>query len=366
MLFAGVMSGTSCDGIDVALVDLAQGIKLIATDYQPYPEHIKKQLLAVITNQPVAIAALSQLDAELGHLYASAINKLLLTSEIKADAITAIGLHGQTVFHQVKIDSKDRHANTIQLGSAAITAQQTGILTVANFRQMDLAHGGQGAPLAPVLHRQMFYQPGKQTVVLNLGGIANITLLNDDGVIGFDTGPASCLMDEYIQAQQTLTYDKSGQWAAQGEVNPSLLQALLTENYFSEPYPKSTGRELFNSQWLKKFLSRYTIEPVDIQRTLLQLTVDSIAMGIAQTKHKIDEVVVCGGGVHNLLLMNELSNKLDCPVRSSEQYKINPDFVEAVLMAWLAQQNIEQNLLDLRSITGVKTPLIYGVQHQPV
>lgn len=366
MRYIGIMSGTSCDGIDVVLVDFNHGFELIATGFEPFPDSVKQELLSVIANQAVCIQSLGQLDAKLGHLYAQAANNLLNSNKLDAESITAIGLHGQTIYHQAEKNPSEMLCNTLQLGSAAITAQLTGIITVANFRQMDLAHGGQGAPLAPILHQQLFKQADKQVVVLNLGGIANITLLNNEGVLGFDTGPASCLMDEFINAHQGLPFDQSGQWAQQGKVNQALLNDLCNESYLSQPFPKSTGRELFNLKWLQSKLCNHPdILPVDIQRTLLQFTVASVAMGIEQTGQVIDEVVVCGGGTHNIMLFEQLAEKLDCPVFSSEHYGINPDYIEAMLMAWLAQQNINQNKLDLRSITGTQMPLIYGVMHNP-
>lgn len=370
MLFIGVMSGTSCDGVDVVIVDINDKqpakIKLLATLTSAYPVSIKQTTLKLIANQPLPISVISQLDAQLGHFYATVINDLMDSHGIEKSQVTAIGLHGQTVHHHPYTAKNHLTANTIQLGSAAITAQQTGVLTVANFRQMDVAHGGQGAPLAPVLHQQLFKQPGKVVAVLNFGGIANLTLLDGDDVLGFDTGPASCLMDEYIQAQQQLPFDESGQWAEQGAVNEVLLKRLLSHQYFSLTFPKSTGRELFNLEWLQQHLKVIDlVDPVDIQRTLLQFTVESVALGLEQTKVAVDTLVVCGGGVHNTLLMQQLQLRVNCEVLSSAELDLNPDFIEATLMAWLARENISQRFLNLASITGCQTPHVYGVQYQP-
>ena len=369
MLFVGVMSGTSCDGVDVVVVDLngegATTAKVLAAKTTRYPEAIKQPLLELIADQPVPISVISQLDAQLGYFYAAAINDLLALHSITNDQITAIGLHGQTICHQPPSATNSLLSNTLQLGSAAITAQSTNITTVANFRQMDVAYGGQGAPLAPVLHQQLFSQTDHVVAVLNLGGIANITLLNGDEVIGFDTGPASCLMDAHIQAEKNLTFDDKGQWAKQGVVATELLRKMLSDEYFNLSYPKSTGRELFNMNWLKQHLNGHQVNATDVQRTLLQLTVESIALGLEQTQLDVDHMVVCGGGVHNDYLLQKLQQRIDIKLFSSTEMNLNPDFVEAVLMAWLAEQNINQQSLDLIDITGCEKQHVYGVQYRP-
>jgi anhydro-N-acetylmuramic acid kinase len=369
MFFVGVMSGTSCDGVDVVVVDFNDAdssvVKVLAAKTTPYPDTIKQPLLQLIADQPLPISLVSQLDAKLGHFYAAAINDLLRSHAISGDRVTAIGLHGQTVCHQPPNPANPWLANTLQLGSAAITAQTTAITTVANFRQMDVAYGGQGAPLAPVLHQQLFKQTDQIVAVLNLGGIANITLLDGDEVIGFDTGPASCLMDAHIQAQRNLPYDDKGLWAKQGEVDVDLLREMLSDQYFKQVYPKSTGRELFNLNWLKQQLIDHQTHAVDVQRTLLQLTVESIALGIEQSQLDVDQMVVCGGGVHNDFLQQQLRQRIDSKIFSSAELGLDPDFIEAVLMAWLARQNIKQHSMDLACITGSEKPHVYGVRYQP-
>lgn len=368
MLFIGVMSGTSCDGADVVIVEFseddARTLKVVAAQTTPYHDSIKQPLLKLIANQPVPISTVSQLDAQLGVFYADVINELLKSHSIDKTQIRAIGLHGQTVCHQPSGFQSELVANTIQLGSATITAQRTDITTIANFRQMDLAYGGQGAPLAPALHQQLFSQVDKTVAVLNLGGIANVTILNGNDVIGFDTGPASCLMDEYIQIHRNLSFDESGHWARQGVVNEALLADLLADNYFKLAYPKSTGRELFNQLWLDKHLCNYELPVVDVQRTLLQLTVESVALGLNQTELTIDEMVVCGGGVHNTFLLHELQKYFNFKVNSSTVLGVDPDFVEAILMAWMGKLNITNQSLDLASVTGCEEAHVYGIQYK--
>ncbi len=361
MYFVGVMSGTSCDGIDVALVDFRTGINTVATSFLAYPEAVQSQLQQIISLQPLTIAELSALDAKLGQLYAESINQLLKQQNMAKDAVQAIGLHGQTIYH----DPDGQLANTWQLGSAAKVAQQTGINTVANFRQMDVAFGGQGAPLAPAFHQQVFGHINNPIVVLNLGGIANITVIDGDEIFGFDTGPANCLMDEWVKKHQGLKYDDNGHWAKQGQVNKQLLADMLSEPYFNQPYPKSTGRELFNLDWLFSHELVAKLDVVDVQRTLLQFTVESIATGLKQAHKNITEMIVCGGGSHNQYLMATFSDVLGITVKSSRDYGVNPDYVEATLMAWLAKQHLQNTKLDLTQITGVRKPLVYGISYRP-
>lgn len=356
--YIGVMSGTSCDGIDVALVDLNHGVQTVATAFERFPAELQEQLLNLIAGKPVTPPQISQLDAHLGMLYAAAVLRLLEQSQVKPEHVQAIGLHGQTVYH----GPDDEYPNTWQLGSAAIVAQRTGITTVSNFRQLDVAFGGQGAPLAPVFHQQVFAKESAVIGVLNLGGIANVSVLSATEVVGFDTGPANCLMDEWITVNKQLPFDAYGAWAQEGEVDDELLNRMMQEPYFNKSFPKSTGRELFNQPWLKQCMGESEISAEDVQRTLLQLTVESIAVGIEKTHKVLEYLVVCGGGVHNRLLLQLLSQRLNLEVFKSDVFGVDADFVEATLMAWLAQQNLEQNRLDLSAVTGAKEPLIYGVQ----
>ena len=249
--------------------------------------------------------------------------------------------------------------------AAAATAAYSGITTVANFRQLDMAHGGQGAPLAPALHRELFLSANQTVAVINLGGIANITWLSEDSVIGFDVGPASCLMDGWVMRHQSQPYDDQGQWAASGQVVEPLLAELLQEPFLHLPGPKSTGRELFNLQWLDEHLAGTNYLPEDIQRTLLQFTVECIKLGFKQVGQAVDQVVVCGGGTHNRQLMLTLAEALEVPCQSSAAFGVDPDFVEATLMAWMAERHLADQRLDLRSITGADKPLLYGVRYEP-
>lgn len=347
------MSGTSCDGIDVALVDIgSESVHSIATYYQPYPKQLKNELLAVIAGTPLAANGFAKLDCQLAECYASAIKKTLIKSGYDAQQIKAIGLHGQTIDHQPPI-------NTWQLGSAAHVAALTGIDVIADFRSLDVAMGGQGAPLAPALHKEIFFQ-GTPVAVLNLGGIANMSYLTAERVIGFDTGPANCLMDLWVSLHLQQAHDDSGQWAATGSVNELLLKAFMSEPYFSKQPPKSTGRELFNQDWLNQHLVSYSdVSAEDVQATLLALTSKTIKQDIERYAPQASRLIVCGGGVHNLVLMNQLKEQLNIPVINSMELGIDPDHVESVLMAWLASKYNSQ--LDLRQITGAEKIHQFGV-----
>lgn len=361
MYFIGVMSGTSCDGIDVALVDFSAGFQTVATLFVKYPQDVRSSLLQIIRQQPFSISQLSELDARLGHLYAQAVNQMLKKQKLTHAEIEAIGLHGQTIYH----NPDGVLANTLQIGSAATVAQQTGITTVANFRQMDVAAGGQGAPLAPVLHQQVFSKLKTPLVVLNLGGIANVTVIDTDKVVGFDTGPANCLMDEWIQKNQGLEYDENGVWAKQGAVIPNLLSKMMTEPFFSLPFPKSTGRELFNLDWLFKHEEVEQAAAVDVQRTLLQVSVESIKIGMHQVISDVSGIIVCGGGAYNQFFMEQLKNELNASVETSDFYGVQANFMEAILMAWMAFQHRKGVQMDLSLITGCKKPQLYGVSFIP-
>ena len=353
--YVGLMSGTSCDGIDAALVEVNdKGLICLDTHYQAYPDALRARLLSVIAGAAMTAHDFSLLDYQLATAYAEMVNALLHKIGVSANEISAIGLHGQTIDHSPPV-------NTWQLGSAAHVAALTGIDVIADFRTMDVALGGQGAPLAPALHQALFYQD-KPLAVLNLGGIANLSYLTADGFIGFDTGPANCLMDLWVSKHKNFTHDKSGVWAASGEAHPALLASMLSEAYFSKSIPKSTGRELFNQKWLAHRLEAFPeMSAVDVQATLLQLTVQSIVQDVKMHAPEAQQLVVCGGGVHNETLMDGLSSQLAIEVISSQKLGVDPDHVESVLMAWLASQF--PDALDLTDVTGAALPHVFGVKH---
>ena len=360
--YIGLMSGTSVDAIDAVLCDISNKastpIKLLHTKSYPFPHVIQQQIHALCnadyTHDPVEETAL--LDRELGELFAEAVDDLLKDSQLSNQQITAIGSHGQTIRHRPEA----YHPFTIQIGNPHSIAARTGITTVADFRTRDMIYGGQGAPLVPAFHQSIFQSPQEDRVVVNLGGIANITYLAQQGeVLGYDTGPANTLMDQWISLHQHQQYDKNGLWAKQGKCLPTLLDKLLEDPFFSKPYPKSTGREYFNLDWLTQQLTD-SYEPVDVQATLLELTARTVAQAITSHTQQAT-VILCGGGAHNPLLQQRLSSNLtDSTIVSSEQFGISPDWVEAMAFAWLADRCLNHQTGNLPAVTGAKQMTVLG------
>lgn len=354
-LYIGLMSGTSADGIDAALVDLKKTQpQLIATHYQEFNPELRSEIFALSQSGPDEINRMGELDVKLGHAFAAAVNTLINENAVKPSSIKAIGSHGQTIRH-----NPAKHFS-IQIGDPNIIAAETGITTVADFRRRDLALGGQGAPLVPVFHHAVFTKKNLNRVVVNIGGIANITVLPDSGAIfGFDTGPGNTLLDAWAEKHLEQPRDQNGAWAAKGKAKEAILNNLLNDPYFRLLPPKSTGREYFNLAWLEKFLSP-AIKPVDVQATLVELTARSILDAISQHVSE-GEILICGGGVHNKFLMKrikELAGKFT--VDSTLNYGVDPDWVEAVAFAWLAKQTMMKKPGNITAVSGAKRETILG------
>jgi len=365
-LYIGLMSGTSLDGIDAALVDLSDmQFKLLASHYQPYPDTIKNSLRRVIQEQQTTFTDLAKLDHQLAGLNAQAVNTLLNETQYSPDDINAIGYHGQTVFHE----PEGQHPNTIQLGDPSALVEQTKISVVADFRRMDMAAGGQGAPLAPAFHQFLFRDPSQDRAILNIGGIANLTLLPADinqAITGFDTGPGNCLLDEWSQLHHNQAFDEGGRWAQQGKTNTNVLQDLLSDPYFAKAPPKSTGREYFHLDWLQQHSGLDSVSPQDVQATLASLTVISISNALQQYAPNTRQVFVCGGGAHNQYLMSLLQKQLEqTQLASTAELGLDPDWVEACAFAWLAQQRMEHQTANIPSVTGASRPVLLGAIYNP-
>lgn len=360
--YIGLMSGTSVDAIDAVLCKLdnssSNPIQLIHSKSVPFPNVIQQQIHALCnaeyTHDPIEEMAL--LDRELGELFAEAVEDLLKDSGYKKTDITAIGSHGQTIRHRP--DSYQPF--TIQIGNPHTIAAQTGITTVADFRTRDMVHGGQGAPLVPAFHQAIFHSAEQDRVVVNLGGIANITYLPANGtVLGYDTGPANTLMDQWIGLHQNKSYDHNGEWAQRGAILPALLEAFKGDEYFSRPFPKSTGREHFNLQWLKKFPID-SQSPEDIQATLLELTAQTVSDAIKQ-HCDTGTVILCGGGAYNPVLQQRLQANLPgLTITTSTQFEIAPDWVEAIAFAWLAHRCLNHLSGNLPAVTGATKKTVLG------
>lgn len=360
--FVGLLSGTSIDGVDAVVVDFAQlPPTLIATHSEPVPDELRASILQLCSKEPVTLQLLGETDVALGRLFATAVNTLLNKCGLKASDILAIGSHGQTVMHHPHGENRF----TLQIGDPNTIAYLTQISTVADFRRKDMAAGGQGAPLAPLFHQDFFGSGTSRRAVLNIGGIANITLLRSDRqaeIAGFDTGPGNVLMDSWIRLKRDLAYDEAGQWASTGQVAPELLDALLNEPYLALPAPKSTGRELFNMPWLEgKLVGFEALRDEDVQATLLEYTARTIANSVDWNIHGIEEVIVCGGGAHNLALMATLQRLVpEARIVSSALAGLAPDWVEGVAFAWMARKAWMGEAIATGSVTGARRACILG------
>lgn len=353
------MSGTSLDGIDAGLVDFSDGkIRLIAFHYTPFSLELRQRIHDLSQpEQPVLLKDYGRLDSQLGQLFAEAALAVLELAAISPDKIKAIGSHGQTVFH----DPSQPYGFSLQIGDPNRIAQWTGITTIADFRRRDIAVAGQGAPLVPAFHQAVFGDPTTPITVLNIGGIANITVLDGQHISGFDTGPGNTLMDYWCQQHQQKSYDANGDWAASGKVNIDLLGRLKSDDYFQLAPPKSTGKEYFSQTWLQhKLLACSDLAAEDVQATLCQLTADSITDAIIKFAGTSRQILVCGGGAHNRQLLQTLADSLNIPVLSTEQRGISPDHVEAIAFAWLARQTLNGLPGNLCEVTGASEPVILG------
>ncbi|MBL8379627.1 MAG: anhydro-N-acetylmuramic acid kinase [Burkholderiales bacterium] len=357
-LYAGLMSGTSLDGIDAVLVDFSGAqARVIATAYAPFDASLRAELLLLQTPGHDELARASLAANALAEAYGTQVRALLRGAGVTAQAVRAIGAHGQTVRHRPDLGV------TIQLNNAALLAELTGIDVIADFRSRDVAAGGQGAPIAPAFHRAYFGASGRSRIVLNIGGIANATILPETGrVFGFDTGPGNVLMDLWAMRHLGVAYDADGTFAASGRSDADLLLRLLEEPFFALPAPKSTGRDLFNAAWLDERLASHRASPANVQATLLSLTVASVANAVASAGAQ--EVFVCGGGAHNQTLMQHLAAALaPARVETTEALGIPADWVEAVAFAWLAQEHCAGRPIDLMGITGARANRLLGCRY---
>jgi anhydro-N-acetylmuramic acid kinase len=355
-LYLGLISGTSADGIDAALMRFEPRLEVVAARTTPYPAVLRERLIALATNHAsIALDDYGRLDVEIGECFAAAALSLL--RDAGTDAVVAIGSHGQTVCHR----PGGTHPFTLQIGDPSVIAERTGILTIADFRSADIAAGGQGAPLLPALHAAVFTDPAIPRAILNLGGIANITALGAGrDVLGFDTGPANCLLDAWAARHLGKTRDDNGIWAQSGHVDHALLANWLADPYFAAPPPKSTGREVFNLDWLDARVPA-NLAPADVQATLLHLSARSIADAIRTHGRGAREVYVCGGGVHNGALMDALRAELaGMRVETTAALGIDPDYVEAAGFAWLARTRLRNEPGNLPSVTGARGPRVLG------
>ncbi|WP_201191912.1 anhydro-N-acetylmuramic acid kinase [Pseudomonas fluorescens] len=356
-LYIGVMSGTSLDGLDIALVELAPAIKLIAMHYIPMPDSLRTELLGLCASGPDEIARSAIAQQNWVRLAAEGIHTLLDQQNLKPADIRAIGSHGQTIRHEPS------RGFTVQIGNPALLTELTGITVVSDFRSRDVAAGGQGAPLVPAFHEALFEEQAGSRAVLNVGGFSNLSLIEPGKpVAGFDCGPGNVLLDAWIHQQRGENFDRDGQWAGSGKVEPVLLKALLSDAFFVTKGPKSTGREVFNLQWLTQHLSRLpSFAAEDVQATLLELTALTIIESLQGAQADTRELLVCGGGAHNATLMKRLASLLpNATVSSTASHGVDPDWVEAMAFAWLAHCCLEGIAANRPSVTGARGLRVLG------
>ncbi|MEE3236422.1 MAG: anhydro-N-acetylmuramic acid kinase [Pseudomonadota bacterium] len=363
-LYIGLMSGTSMDGIDAALVRFGDHeCDVLSTFKYDYPDNLRDDLIAA-SRRPdeCTVDLIGHLDHWTGECFRDAALGLIECSNFDTDSIVAIGSHGQTLRHQPRA----ARPFTFQIGDPNLIALGTGIRTVADFRRRDVADGGEGAPLTPAFHHWLFSDPSKHRAVLNIGGIANVTILNSNSqnMIGFDTGPGNSLLDGWIRGHREQAFDHDGEWASEGFINENLLAHMLAEPYFDQPPPKSTGFEYFNGSWVRAriaSLGNEKVSTVDVQATLAELSARTITSSILRFAPDIAEVLVCGGGVHNSNLLDRLRNSLPgVEMSSTEIYGVHPDWIEAVAFAWLAKRRLERKPANIPGVTGSAAAQVLG------
>lgn len=365
-IYIGLMSGTSADSIDVALVQFNNStITLLNSHEHPLKPHLRQQILQLSLPGNDEIDQMGLLDRQLGLEFSEACNQLIESTGTQREHICAIGCHGQTIRHRPYTDADTPHAFTLQIGDPNTIAESTKITTVSDFRRRDIAAGGQGAPLAPAFHHAAFHSDNSNRAIVNIGGMANVSYLPKQGdVIGFDTGPGNVLLDAWISKHQQKNYDRDGAWSSTGQCITPLLQQFLEHPFFAQQPPKSTGREAFNLNWLEQQLEHYgkAITSEDVQATLLELTATSISRDILELSSGEDlEVYICGGGAYNTQLMMRMASLLeDSLVDTTQALGLAPEWVEAVAFSWLAKQTLERKPGNLPAVTGANHPVTLG------
>ncbi len=360
-LYLGMISGTSIDGVDAVLVDFGdRSCRVIEAATTPFPPRLLARLRRIVEVPQTELRELGALDHAVGTFFAGCALDLIARAGVARDAVEAIGHHGQTIFHEPSGDEPF----SMQIGDPNVVAATTGVCTVTDFRRLDMAVGGQGAPLVPAFHAWSFGVAHEARAVVNIGGIANITALQpNQPTTGFDTGPGNTLLDLWVRRHRGADYDRDGQWSAGGNVDAALLATLLTEPYFSATAPKSTGRELFNMNWLDGHLSRHSATataPADVQATLAELTAATIVTSVDRTLRDCKRLIVCGGGAHNADLMARLRRLSGRSVDTTEAFGIAPDWVEGAAFAWLARARLHSEAGNVPTVTGARRLTVLG------
>ncbi len=359
--YIGTISGTSVDGLDLALIGIDDvRIGLLHQDTVDFPEGLRATLLHLGQGEEGdQLDALGMADTALGRFVGEAVNNFLGTCELTKNEVRAIGSHGQTVRHR----PDGGHPFSMQIGDPNLIAECTGLTTVADFRRRDLAAGGQGAPLVPGFHAAILGNAHEQRLVLNIGGISNLSVLQAP-LMGFDTGPGNALLDAWCTEHRASPFDADGAWAASGNLNPQLLQSLMSDPYLARPPPKSTGREHYNLPWLRQHL-HVSLAPEDVQRTLLEFTAVSIRDAIKRWVPIFERLIVCGGGRLNALLMSRLASLIEAPVEPIDHHGWDGNAIEAAAFAWLAHQRLTGAPANAPSVTGAEGHRVLGAVYMP-
>ena len=362
-LYIGAISGTSVDGLDISLISIkGNKVNFLSAKTVSFDSDLKEKLLSLGQSATISIDDLGAIDAELGMVIGSSINCFLTDLSIESSSIVAIGSHGQTIRHRPEMQSPF----TMQIGDPNRIAETTAITCIADFRRRDIAAGGQGAPLVPPFHEALFRSSQQNRVILNIGGISNITILPaaiERPPTGFDTGPGNALMDSWISHQKNIPFDEKGKWAASGKTSSTLLSLLMEDPYLVKPPPKSTGREHYNLEWLKKHLRAQDIAPEDVQATLLDFTASTIVSAVTKWGSFCENLIVCGGGRLNTALLQRIKELSSFTISVAEDHDVDGDSVESGAFAWLAHQTLSKKSGNQIAVTGAKGPRILGAIH---
>ena len=363
-IYVGLMSGTSVDSVDCATLDLSsEEVRVLSCKNFEIPKDLKKDIIQSSQSEKIEQELIDDLDFRMAEVLVESAKEIISDSNIEVKDIKAIGSHGQTIKHEPRSETP----YTLQIGDPQKISNDLNITTVGNYRHDDIEAGGEGAPLTPVFHNTVFGSDGKKKVIVNIGGITNITALNYSELIGFDTGPGNCLMDCWSRIHNVGNYDDRGSWASSGTINQSLLGVMMEDEYFSRKYPKSTGPDYFSHEWIQKNLLKLSkeIPAEDVQATLVQVTVVSLIESINSLNLSEDNIYLCGGGVHNDFLCGEINKQSKKRVSTTFELGIDPDYVEAICFGWLAKQRIENKSFNLSEITGSKGEVYLGRIYEP-
>ena len=363
-IYIGLMTGTSADSLDCAAVTFSDNeLNIIGLKNYDIPSNIKEEISENTRSKKLNETLIKDLDLRLGEFFSEKIEEFIASLSLKKEKIEAIGSHGQTIKHE----PNSIPPFSLQIGNPQLISNKLGIKTIANFRDDDIAKGGQGAPLSPIFHKEVFAKENKKRVIINIGGITNISSLGGAKLIGFDTGPGNCLLDIWTKKNKKGNYDNEGNWAKAGTVDQDLLDIMMKDNYFSLEPPKSTGPDYFNLSWLQDCLMKLKreIDPRDTQATLVELTASSLSNSLKRLKIVNENIYICGGGVHNKFLMRRISFLLGEKCYTTDKLGLDPDYIEAICFAWLAYKRVNNIKFNMSAITGSNEKVFLGKVYLP-